>query len=223
MSETPTRTVERALSLLGAVCESGRIPLAAAARAVDLSPSTALRLLRTMESTGFVRRDPAGDYLPGARMMQLGARALRHESLVELCQPQMAELERVTGESVYLGVRGRSESVLYIAIVEGSHSVRHVGWVGKEIPVSGSAAGAVLSGHTASPGYVVADQGVEQDVTAVAAPISAAGAVVASLSVLVPSYRTGELRTREIGGMVAETAARLSLSLTGSYPQEQIS
>lgn len=223
MAETPTRTVERALSLLGAVCETGRVCLAAAARSAELSPSTALRLLRTLESSGFVRRDAEGDYIPGSRMMQLGARALQAESLVEQCRPEMIELEQVTGESVYLGIRSRSAAVLYIAIVEGSHSVRHVGWVGKEIPLEGSAAGAVLSGNRPADGYVVADRGVEQDVTAIAAPILAAGSVVASLSVLVPSYRTNELRTREIGRLVAESAGRISLSLTGTHLQEQTS
>ncbi|WP_035781011.1 helix-turn-helix domain-containing protein, partial [Arthrobacter sp. H14] len=80
MADASTRTVERALSLLGTVCDRGSVTLADAARGVDLSASTALRLLRTLEAAGFVRKDDDG-YRPGMRIVQLGAQALSHESL----------------------------------------------------------------------------------------------------------------------------------------------
>jgi len=97
MSEQSTRTVERALSLLADVCEKGSTTLADASRAVDLAPSTALRLLRTLESSGFVRRDEEGSYRAGSRLMQLGAQALGHESLINVCHDEMVGLEEATG------------------------------------------------------------------------------------------------------------------------------
>ena len=77
MAEPSTRTVERALALLATICERGGANLADSARDCDLAPSTALRLLRTLETTGFVSREEAGGtYRPGARLIQLGAQAL---------------------------------------------------------------------------------------------------------------------------------------------------
>ncbi|MBN3585754.1 helix-turn-helix domain-containing protein, partial [Algoriphagus aestuarii] len=76
MSEQSTRTVERALALLSVVCEGERPTLAVAARAVELAPSTALRLLRTLEQAGFILKEDDGTYRAGPRLVQLGTHAL---------------------------------------------------------------------------------------------------------------------------------------------------
>ncbi|MFI8633002.1 IclR family transcriptional regulator [Microbacterium sp. NPDC077663] len=211
MAETSTRTVDRALSLLGTVCDSGPITLADAARAAELSASTALRLLRTMEAQEFVRRVPDGRYTAGARIVQLGALALSNDSLVSLAEPALARVVAATGESCYLAVRGAGDTALYIAIVEGTHSIRHASWVGRSIPLDASAAGAVLQGATGEAGYVVVVQGVEDDVTAIATPITVGDRIVASLSVVVPSYRTTDVKNAAIGRMlVAESRSILA-------------
>lgn len=202
MAENPTRTVDRALSLLATVCNDGPLTLADAARAAGLSASTALRLLRTLEAQEFVRRSDDGRYAAGARMIQLGARALSNDSLVSLAESALARVVAQTGESTYLAVRGAGDTALYVAIVEGTHSIRHASWVGRTIPLHGSAAGAVLAGETGLEGYVVVTQGVEDDITAIAAPVVVGGRVVASLSVVVPSYRTTAAKTAEIGRML---------------------
>ena len=223
MGEQATRTVERALSLLAEVCEQGRTSLADAARAVELAPSTALRHLRTLESSGFIRRDEDGNYRPGSRLMQLGARALANESLIDLCHAEMVGLEAATGESVYLSIEGHRSSAVYIAIVEGSHSVRHTNWVGRSIPLEGSAAGLVLRGATPDAGYVVVERGIEPDVTALAAPITASGRSVAVLSILVPSYRMTTQSAQQCGPLLAAASRRLSagLSADASAPKEK--
>ncbi|MDN3497177.1 helix-turn-helix domain-containing protein [Planococcus sp. APC 4015] len=213
MSEQSTRTVERALALLANVCEAGSTTLADASRAVELAPSTALRLLRTLEASGFVRKDDDG-YRAGPRLVQLGAQALGHESLIDLCHDEMVALERETGESVYLSVPGHADTALYIGIVEGSHSVRHANWVGRTVALDGSAAGAALTGATPDAGFVVVERGIERDVTAIAAPISAAGRIVAALSLLVPSYRMPESAALAHGALLAAAADRLSAGLT---------
>lgn len=222
MSEQSTRTVERALSLLAHVCEEGSASLAAAARAVELSPSTALRLLRTLEASGFVRRDDEGSYRPGSRLVQLGAQALSNESLIDICHEEMVGLEEATGESVYLSIEGHGSSVLYISIVEGSHSIRHANWVGRTIPLQGSAAGLALTGQTPASGFVVVERGIERDVTAIAAPIAVGPRVIASLSILVPTYRIDDRTTQQYGQLIAGAAGRLSTGLTdgAAVPKE---
>lgn len=209
MAESSTRTVDRALSLLGIVCDRGSVSLADAARDADLSASTALRLLRTLEAQEFIRRDVDSRYTPGARIVQLGALALANESLVSLADAAMDRMVSSTGESCYLSVRGAGETALYIAIMEGTHSVRHASWVGRTIPLQGSAAGAVLSGESGGTGYVVVKQGVEDDVTAIAAPIVIGSRVVAALSSVIPSYRLNEELIARIGRLLEREAASI--------------
>ncbi|RAX50803.1 IclR family transcriptional regulator [Arthrobacter sp. AQ5-05] len=220
MAEPSTRTVERALQLLGSVCDAGFLTLADAARGTELSASTALRLLRTLESAGFVRKDDEGAYRPGLRIVQLGAQALSHESIISLAEPALERIVEATGESAYVNVRAHhgpgGEHGLYIAMREGTHSVRHSSWVGRTVPMEGSASGAVLSGKTPKAGYVVVDRGVEADVTAIAAPIAVemhapdgtttGTRVIAALSIVAPSYRMNPEKIKAIGELVAEEA-----------------
>ncbi|MHA7155312.1 IclR family transcriptional regulator [Arthrobacter sp. TMN-50] len=205
MADVSTRTVERALLLLGAVCDRGAVSLADAARDASLSASTALRLLRTLEATGFVRKDDDG-YRPGMRIVQLGAQALSHESLVSLAGAALDRLVEETGESAYLNVPADNGHGIYIAVREGTHSVRHTSWVGRRIPLTGTAAGNVLAGESPACGYVVVRNGIEPDVTAVAAPVMIGDRVAASLSVVVPSYRISEPQAETLGQLVAAEA-----------------
>jgi len=220
MAESSTRTVERALALLAVVCDRGRTTLAESARLVDLSPSTALRLLRTLESTGFVRKDVDGSYRPGSRVVQLGTQALSNESLVGFCHAEMLDLVARTGESAYLSVEGHASTALYLAITEGTHSVRHASWVGRTIPLDGSAAGAALTGRTPDAGYITVERGVESDVTAIAAPVRSGARVVAALSLVIPSYRMTDDLVVRYGELLVAATDRLSTDLAsvGNVP-----
>lgn len=208
--EPGTRSVERALALLAAVCDGGALSLVEASRASGLSPSTATRLLRTMTKIGFVRRTEANEYLPGVRLMQLGARVLSTDSLIKLCQPVMNSLAVSTGESVYLSMRGVGGSATYVAIAEGTHSVRHVSWVGRSFDIESSAAGQLLLGGSDLAGYRVVQQAIEPDVTAIAAPLRSDDRVLAALSLLVPSYRAEAEDVSRLGQELAGQAQRLS-------------
>jgi IclR family transcriptional regulator, acetate operon repressor len=215
VAEPSTRTVERALALLATICERGGANLADSARECDLAPSTALRLLRTLENTGFVSKEEAGGtYRPGSRLIQLGAQALSNESLIDFAKPVMEKLVAETGESAYLSVEGHAATALYISIVEGTHSVRHASWVGRTVPADISAAGQALRGRVPDEGYVIVERGVEADVTAIASPIYSEARIVAALSLVVPSYRLTTSQAAEYGRTLAKTAAELSAGLS---------
>lgn len=215
MAEPSTRTIERALALLEIVCAGDGVTLTDAARQAGLAPSTALRLLRTLEHTGFVARSAAGQFRAGVRVVQLGARVLGDDALVATSREPMRDLARATGESVYLSVEGPGDEVVYIAIVEGTHSVRHASWVGRSLPARGSAAGQALHDEVPAPGYVVVERGVEPDVTAIAAPVRAGTSVVAALSLVVPSYRLDADQVREHGRRLVAACEDLSALLGG--------
>lgn len=206
MAEASTRSVDRALELLGIVCDSSPVALGQAARAANLSTSTALRLLRTLEAHEFVRRDIEGRYAAGPRIVQLGAQVLSTESIVLLANESMARMVEVTGESCYLLIHGAGEKALYIATVEGTHSIRHASWVGQTIPLQGTAAGAVLTGPPSSSAFTLVRQGVEDDVTAIAVPIVVGTSVVAALSIVMPSYRATDDQGQRIGKLLLHEA-----------------
>src|SRR5690349_15859816 len=176
-----TRTVERALELLAQVCADAPISLSECARRADLPASTALRLLRTLEGSGFVARDRHGAFRPGPRVLQLGAQALGRQSLVELAQPSLARIVEQTGESTYLVVRGSGDTALYLAMAEGTHPVRHMSWVGRAIELADLAVGAALRDDVPAVGYLAQRDSLEPDITAIAAPIRRPGGVVAAL------------------------------------------
>jgi IclR family acetate operon transcriptional repressor len=201
-----TRSVERALALLATVCTGEATTLAECARATDLPASTALRLLRTLEQQDFVARDGEGTFRPGARMVQLGTQAVAREQLVELCGPVLRNLVQATGESAYLSVRGPGATALYVAMAEGTHSIRHSSWVGRTGPLEGSAVGAVLLGRTPEVGYVVLRSSIEPEVIAVAAPLFTPSGIAGALSIVGPDYR--------LDPPTADTYGRLLLSET---------
>jgi IclR family acetate operon transcriptional repressor len=217
VAEPSTRTVERALALLATICDRGGANLADSARDCDLAPSTALRLLRTLENTGFVAKEEVGGtYRPGSRLIQLGAQALSNESLIDLAKPVMEKLVADTGESAYLSVEGHAGTALYISIVEGTHSVRHASWVGRSVPLDTSAAGQVLRGRVSAQGYVIVERGVEADVTAIASPVYSGARVVAAMSLVVPSYRLNARQAAEYGRTLGSAAASFSAGLSRS-------
>jgi IclR family transcriptional regulator, acetate operon repressor len=215
VAESSTRTVERALALLATICDRGGANLADSARECDLAPSTALRLLRTLENTGFVTKEEAGGtYRPGSRLIQLGAQALSNESLIDYAKPVMEKLVADAGESVYLSVEGHAGTALYISIVEGTHSVRHASWIGRTVPLDASAAGHALRGRVPGEGYVIVERGVETDVTAIACPVYSESRIVAALSLVIPSYRLNALQAARHGRMLCSAAASLSAGLS---------
>src|SRR4051812_875074 len=216
-----TRTVERALDLLAAVCAEPPISLTECARRAALPASTALRLLRTLESTAFVVRDGSGAFRPGPRILQIGATALGRESLVGLAQPSLARIVQQTGESTYLVVRGAADTALYLAMAEGTHAVRHTSWVGRAIQLADLAVGAALRGDVPPSGYVAQRDRIEPDVTAIAAPVPGPGGVVAALNLLGPSYRIDEPTIHAYGRIVSAEAAAIGAHLTAPCKEAQ--
>jgi urocanate hydratase len=211
-----TRTVDRALDLLGLVCAGEAPNLAECARRSHLPASTALRLLRTLEVRGFVRRDENGSFIPGARVLQVGALALSRDSLVRLAQRGLERIVAATGESAYLSVAGPDSTAVHVAVAEGTRPVRHTGRVGRSVPMEGLAVGVVLAGSTPPCGYVAQRDRHEPDVTAIVAPVTRAGGVAGALSVLGPTYRISDETMAEFGRIIASEAHRVSEQLAGA-------
>lgn len=214
----PTRTVDRALALVAIVADRGPITLTEAATEGYLSVSTAMRLLRTLESWQFVARNENGQYLVGRRMIEIGAQALSQERLYDLAGDVLADLTAETLETSYLGVPASDGTVIYLRQVESPRPVRHVGWVGRKVSFEGTAIGVVLSGKTPAIGYATNPAQASDDAVAFAAPVVVAEEVAGALSVVVPRFRLSEEVSVRIGSMVKQHAERLAAQLLGRIP-----
>lgn len=218
MSETSTngrpRATDRGLALLRVVADHPEgIALADAARAVDLTPSTALRQLRSLESAGFAARDEDGRFVPGGELVRIARSLASTASLPRLAEPVLAELSSTTGESAYLAEPAGSRHAVYAAMAPGTHAVRHVSWLGQRVPRAGTAVGAALAGKVDADGAAVRTDAVEDGVTAISAPVVGPnGDVVAAISVVGPSYRLQGRALRAAVAAVAQQAASLSAS-----------
>jgi DNA-binding IclR family transcriptional regulator len=208
----PTRSVDRALNLLVAITDQpDDRSLTALARQVDLSPSTASRLLETLAHHAFVDRVADGTYRPGARLLQVAASALQGEAVYELAEPHLVELASVTGETANLGIAIEGDRALYLRQVASPRIVRTASWTGRTIPIKRTAMGAALRGQVGPDGYASTRATVEPDVTAVAVPVrDRTHSVVAALSVLAPTYRTGDAEVEAIGRALVSHAGALS-------------
>lgn len=139
--------VVRALTVLEALGEHPDQGVTALATRLGLTKSIVFRLLNTLESQGFVQRDPqSGTFSLGAKMAILGDRVGRNGALMHVAPPVMDRLRDVTGENVNLVVReGVNSHVL--ATREGYHSIRLFAQSGRRGPLHAGGASLILLAH----------------------------------------------------------------------------
>ena len=132
----------RALALLDelAASETG-LGVNELARRIGVNPSTASRLLATLESAGMVQRDGQGPYRLGLQLVTLADRVLSRLDLQSLARPVLVELMQSTGETATLSVPGEREAITVDSIPSrsgvvsmarlGRPSISHATAVGK--------------------------------------------------------------------------------------------
>jgi urocanate hydratase len=209
------RSVHRAFSILSAFGpDQPRASLSQIARGSGLPVTTAARLLATLESLAFVRRLEDGRYGLGVRLLQLGFAARQTFDVIDLAEPLLAEINRVTGENTNLAMRSDEDTFTYVRQLPTRHPVRHASWVGRAQPLVGTANGAALRGEVGPAGFVATRKTIEPDVSAVAAPVRGPGGeVVAAISVTAPSYRTTDAQLASYGRLVVRAARELSRTM----------
>jgi DNA-binding IclR family transcriptional regulator len=210
------RSVHRALMLLTEVTAHGPLTLSELSKRVGLSASTAMRLLRALSSWGYVERDELNQYRPGMRWAHTPPSVPATPDLIESAGPVLKELTARTRESSYLSVRSGPDSLVYLRQVHSPEAIRHVDWAGRTMPLGSTAAGRALRGDTDSDGVALAEAIATEGATAVAAPVTDdAGAIVAALSIVGPSFRLRGDALRACETAVREAALDLSATLQG--------
>jgi IclR family acetate operon transcriptional repressor len=215
-----SRSAERALTLLDTVITRGSIGLSDAATEVGIPTSTALRHLRALMESGYLLRDDLGRYSVGPTFLRLALAAFRsgpYARLIAAAQPHLDHLAATTEESVYVAVRDGRDAV-YIATVESPRAIRHVGWVGRSVPLDGTAIGASLRAAPPAPDQRpvlnVNTGAIESDVTALTAPIHDRDGVIGALSILGPADRLADERLELAGDALIDAAMSITRAMT---------
>lgn len=214
-----SRSAERVLSLLDTVISRGAVALTAASTEAGIPISTALRHLRVLTHHGYLVRDDVGRYSAGPAFLRMALATFRsgpYARLTAAAQPELKRLADVTEESAYLAVRDGAEAI-YIATVESRRAIRHVGWVGRSVPIDGTAVGEALGSEPRPPGIrpspLFNTGAIEPDVTAVVAPIYGSSGVLGAFSVLGPAERVVGDRLTLAARAVVDSAVSVSLAL----------
>ena len=139
------QSLVRALSILDglALADEGTT-LTEIAQQIGLSPSTAHRLLTTLEQARYVHFDAERKlWAVGVQAFITGSAFLKTRNLVLCARPHMRALMEETEETVNLAVADQNEAI-YLAQVECRHMMRAFARPGGRVPLHCSSVGKVL-------------------------------------------------------------------------------
>lgn len=136
--------VDHALALLVALQDHPSLAVRESAALLGVAPSTAHRLLVTMQQKGFVVQDPESRrYGPGPALLAIALASLQRVDVGRVVRPHLSALAAETRETASLVVP-EGANVRFIDSVEGPEVVRVTSRAGVSIPAYASAAGKVL-------------------------------------------------------------------------------
>lgn len=138
----PVQSVDRAIDLLETLARSeGPMGVGEIAAATGLPQGTAHRLLRSLQTRGYVRHDGSRKYSLGAAAFLLGDAA--QHSLARSARPHLSALVELAGETANLAVL-EGDDVVYLAQVPSPQTLRMFAEVGRHVPPHSTAVGKVL-------------------------------------------------------------------------------
>lgn len=139
------QSLNRALALLEVLAEdSDGFRLVDVAQRVGLAPSTAHRLLTTLEQKRFVQLDrQTGLWHIGVRCYTVGSVFLHRRNLVTQSYPLMKRLRDTVGETVNLGVMAEDE-IVFLGQVESRELMRAISRPGGRTAMHWSGMGKAL-------------------------------------------------------------------------------
>lgn len=139
-----TQALSRGLAVLEALAttDAGATLTVLAAR-LGLPAPTAHRLLATLESAGFVRAGPKGEWQVGVRAFRTGVAFLAHRNLVVQAYPHLRELMDRGGETANLAVMESGEAV-FVEQVQCRELMRMSVKLGARAPLHASGVGKAM-------------------------------------------------------------------------------
>jgi IclR family acetate operon transcriptional repressor len=131
----PVGVLSKVLQVLEALdAAPAGLQLRQVAHNTGINKSTAYRFLAHLESEGYLFRDDDGAYIVAPKLARLGAGMAYHATLRHCARPVMQRLWSMTTETVNLGVLD-GLTVLYLDVMESTHSFRMVSEIGMRRPL----------------------------------------------------------------------------------------
>ena len=138
------QSVDRAISVLEILAQSGEVGVTELAGRLGVHKSTAFRLVAALENRGLVEQHAErGKYRLGMGILHLAGATTASLDLVQEARPPCRALARETGETVNLAIMSDG-SALYLDQVAGSSALQPRSWVGQRIPLHATSNGKVL-------------------------------------------------------------------------------
>ncbi len=143
------KTAVRTLQLFEAFAEDQTpLPLTDLAKRLDAPVSSCHALVKTLQNMGYLYvLEQRKRVYPTKRLLQIADAIASHDPLLENAAPILEDLRDTLGETVILGKR-QGDGVVYLEIVEGTHTVRYAARPGDAKPLHSSAIGKAMLGET---------------------------------------------------------------------------
>lgn len=245
------RSVHRALSLLTLFNEEH--PARTARELVDLAElpkTTVLRLIQTLERSGYLYSRPDGSICLGPKLIRISRAVDLVWKLPIAVDATMERLCERSRETVNLYVREGRWRVC-AAQKQGSQTIRYVVPVGMQLPLWGGASAKVLladaamelidevlsdSGKEAGyrawllhelrrvreAGFATSHGERERGSSSVAAPIRAGGRTVAAIAISGPTMRFTDVRVREFAELLRNATQDMERSFTKDMNEDAV-
>ncbi len=175
------------------------------ASAAGMSRTAVARILPFLVESDLVHAEPDGTYSLGLELVSLASRVGWVDQLRVVARSHLVRLRDATRETANLIVLD-GDHAIYVDQVESPYALRHSGWVGRRIPLAGTATGAAFQDRTTSH---VATDAVETGVTAITCALDIPDNEAAA-GITAPTWRIEEFglsRARQIVEAVAREIA----------------
>ena len=233
--ENNVRAVERALAILDCFNSSkSSFTLTELARAIDLSPSTTLRLISTLESKNYIYRNPENmRYYLGYRLAQLSDIAFSTMDIRLIARPHLERIHQEFNESIGIFLLKNNQRVC-IDRIEGDRILKTSIQIGGVQPLTQGAAGKTLLAYLPEDvirelltgessvtlgeihkireyGHTVSYAEKEPGIVSIAAPIFGSDRqITASLVISGPSARFDQYLINQLVSTTVQTASEIS-------------
>jgi DNA-binding IclR family transcriptional regulator len=144
-----SQSLDRALTLVGELA-TGPKTLDQLSGVIEVHKSTAMRLLRTLESHRFVQREGVHHYRLGTALFDLANRALEERDVRRSAENALRDLNARTGYTVHLASYEDGE-VIYIDKYDSTHPMRMYSRIGRRAPLHCTAVAKVLLSDLPEP------------------------------------------------------------------------
>lgn len=152
MAEDSSSTaVKRALAILEAIAQRHAMTNSEISRRLAIPKSSASYILRTLEQSGYLRRERGtGRYRLGLKVLSLSHAAMAGLDIREVAAPVLRELVERSHLTAHLAVLDQGEAV-YIEKADAPGFIKMDTWVGRRMQVNSTSVGKALAAFLPAP------------------------------------------------------------------------